>query len=208
MKSVAEMPSDLDYQARKKWEELISSVDPNADLEMLANYCRQHSSLLAVRREKKKQQKSGKFRTMVPGRDGTQALNPLIVAENRMVASLNRTLMTLGLVSSREEAARKRLSASQQHAKGMTAVERALCHFDLESALRLAFRERTGLPYEECCDPRKYTVDDHERAHVILQEHEKKYPLWIRSNALSVGIFRKTSGRIEAENTCPIGSRE
>ena len=75
---------------------------------MLGNYCRLHSSLLGIRREKKKQQKSGKFRTMVKGRDGTMALHPLIIVENRMVGSLNRMLKELGLASSREETKAKR----------------------------------------------------------------------------------------------------
>jgi phage terminase small subunit len=103
MKTVCESPKDLDYQAQKAWDELIGRVDLDADLEMLANYCRQHSSLLSIRREKKKLQKSGKFRTMVKGRDGTMAIHPLITAENRMVASLNRMLQTLGLACSPRE---------------------------------------------------------------------------------------------------------
>jgi phage terminase small subunit len=127
MKTALDMPSDLDYQAKKKWEELVFSVDPNTDAELLGNYCRQHSSLLAIRREKKKQQKSGKFRTMVKGRDGTMALHPLITAENRMVASLNRMLQALGLVPSRDAVAVKRLSAAQKDAKGMDSLEAILC---------------------------------------------------------------------------------
>jgi phage terminase small subunit len=182
MKSVPEMPSDLDYQAKKKWEELITSVDPDADLEMLGNYCRQHSSLLAIRREKRKQQKSGKFRTMVKGRDGTMALHPLITAENRMVASLYRMLQALGLVSSREEVGVKRLPASQRHAEAMDAMESALCTFTMENALRHAFMERTGLPYLDSCDA-KYTAEDQKRAEVILVEHNLRYP-WPSGNRL------------------------
>ena len=128
-------PKDLDYQAQKKWKELILSVDPDADLEMLANYCRQHSSLLAIRREKKKQQKSGNFRTMVKGRDGMMTINPLITAENRMVASLNRMLQALGLASSRGGTKANRLLPPSPRPPGMHgdeppwgwAIEKALC---------------------------------------------------------------------------------
>lgn len=108
MKSMPGMPSDLDYQAKKKWRELVGCVDVDADLEMLANYCRQHSNLLAIRRERARQQKRGKFETMTRGRDGTKVINPLITAENRMVASLNRMLKGLGLASTREETGMKR----------------------------------------------------------------------------------------------------
>jgi phage terminase small subunit len=135
MKTAPGMPSDLDYQAKKKWQELVGSIDVDADLEMLANYCRQHSTLLAIRREKTKQMKSGKFQTMVKGRDGTKVLNPLITAESRMVASLNRMLKSLGLASSREEAGVNRSPPVIQPPLGMQGnepswgwtLERALC---------------------------------------------------------------------------------
>jgi hypothetical protein len=106
MKPTMEAPSDLDYQAKKKWEELVGSLDVDADGELLGNYCRQHSSLMAIRREKRKQQKSGKFKTMVPARDGTKGLNPLLVTENRLIASLNRMLKGLGLTPSKESSGR------------------------------------------------------------------------------------------------------
>lgn len=142
MKPVAEMPSDLDYQGKKKWEELIGSVDVDADAEMLGNYCRQHSNLLAIRREKKKQQKSGKFRTMVKGRDGTMALHPLITAENRMVSSLNRMLQTLGLASREQTKGKRPLSTTPRPAwathgaeepRGGWPIEAALCGYDYPS---------------------------------------------------------------------------
>ena len=101
MKSLPGMPADLDYQAKKKWRELVGSVDIDADLEMLANYCRQHSNLLTLRGERMQQQKSGKFKNLVNGRDGTIVLNPLITAENRMVASLNRMLEGAGNLTER-----------------------------------------------------------------------------------------------------------
>ena len=61
-----------------------------------------------IRREKKRLQKSGKFRTMTPARDGTLGLNPLLTAESRLIASLNRMLKSLGLSPSREESSANR----------------------------------------------------------------------------------------------------
>jgi phage terminase small subunit len=102
MKSAPKMPSDLDREAKKKWRELVENCEPEADLELLANYARQHSSLLSIRAEKAKQQAAGQFSTLLPGRDGTQQLNPLLTQETRLVASLNRMLATLGLTPGRE----------------------------------------------------------------------------------------------------------
>jgi phage terminase small subunit len=124
MKPVSDMPKDLDSAAKKKWQELIGSVDPDADSEILANYCRQHSSLLAIRRERWKLHRSGKFQTMVPARDGTMGLNPMLTAENRLIASLNRMLKGLGLTSSREKAGVKRPPASNS---AMDTLEKVLC---------------------------------------------------------------------------------
>src|SRR6202040_4060668 len=107
--------------------ELVGSVDIDADLEMLANYCRTHSGLLAIRREKTKQIKARKFRMMTPGRDKTLVLNPMIREENRMVGSLNRMLKSLGLASSRDEVKTKRPSVAEEHAKWVSKVERIMC---------------------------------------------------------------------------------
>jgi hypothetical protein len=103
-----EMPSDLDRAAKKKWEEMLGSCDVDVDLEMLANYCRQHSSLMAIRGEKSRQVKARTFETMVRGRDGTMVLNPLLVTENRLIASLNRMLKSLGLTIPQEQRGPKR----------------------------------------------------------------------------------------------------
>jgi phage terminase small subunit len=135
MKSLPEMPADLDREGKKKYLELIGSVDIDADLEMLANYCRQHSNLLTLRGERTQRQKSGRFETMVKGRDGTMVLNPLITAENRMVASLNRMLE--GLATSRKETSAKRPLPSTPRPPGFMgdeppggwALEAALCGY-------------------------------------------------------------------------------
>lgn len=119
-----ERPSDLDREAKKKWAELVGSCDPDVDAELLGNYCRQHSSLLAIRSEKARQIKARTFETTVPGRDGSMQLNPLLTAENRMVASLNRMLRTLGLAPSREEQARRQPAPNPDE---IDPLEAALC---------------------------------------------------------------------------------
>lgn len=101
------MPADLDREGKKKFRELIDAVDPGIDAELVANYCRMYSGLMAIRSEKARQLKSGKYESLVPGRDGALQLNPLQTAENRMVATLNRMLRTLGLAPSREEQRRR-----------------------------------------------------------------------------------------------------
>ncbi len=131
-----DMPADLDSLARKKWRELIDLVDPDVDGELLANYCRQHATLLAIRSEKAKQIKAKTFDTMVRGRDSTMVLNPLLVTENRVVAALNRMLRTLGLAPSRDQQEnRKRKPPSNPPPPGFSgpeprhgwAIELALC---------------------------------------------------------------------------------
>jgi phage terminase small subunit len=99
-------PADLDREGKRKWAELVDVVDPD-DYEILANYARQHSTLLAIRAEKAKLIKAGTFSTMVPGRDKALQLNPLLTAESRLVSSLNRQLRGLGLSPSREEQDRR-----------------------------------------------------------------------------------------------------
>jgi hypothetical protein len=129
------MPSDLDHYARKKWKELLEMVDPDIDGELIANYARVHGSLMAIRSEKARQLKAGTYQSLVPGRDKTLTLNPLQVAENRMVASLNRMLRTLGLAPTREEQDRRQKKPSNPTPPGFSgpeprhgcAVELALC---------------------------------------------------------------------------------
>lgn len=132
------MPPDLDHFARKKWRELVELVDPDIDGELIANYARVHGSLMAIRSEKARQLKAGTYESLVPGRDKTLQLNPLQVAENRMVASLNRMLRTLGLAPSREEQERSKKTkrSSNPPPPGFSgpeppygwAIEMALCN--------------------------------------------------------------------------------
>ena len=82
-------------------------VDPETDGELLGNFCRQHATLVAIRKEKAMQISAGTFQTMTPGRDKALQLNPLLTAEGRLVASLNRMLRALGLALSREEQDRR-----------------------------------------------------------------------------------------------------
>jgi hypothetical protein len=100
------MPPGLDREGKKKFRELIETCEPDADVELMSNYARQHSILLSIRREAVKQKAAGMFETMVRGRDGSQVLNPLIVGETRAIAALNRMLKQLGLTASREETGR------------------------------------------------------------------------------------------------------
>jgi phage terminase small subunit len=101
------MPANLDKEARRKFREMVNVCDPDVDQELLANYCRQYSLLVSIRRERAKQEADGIFSTMVHGRDSAQILNPLIVGETRAIAALNRMLKQLGLTPTREENARK-----------------------------------------------------------------------------------------------------
>jgi P27 family predicted phage terminase small subunit len=96
-------PPDLDREAKRTWEELVGSCDPDLDTELLANYCRQYSSWLAIRSEKARQIKARTFETTVPGRDGSMQLNPLLTAESRLIASLNKMLKQLGLTTSPDD---------------------------------------------------------------------------------------------------------
>jgi phage terminase small subunit len=166
----AKIPSDLDRVARAKWRELVFSVDPDSDLECLANYCRQHSSLLALRKEKATLMKAGKFQTTVKGRDKSKMLNPMLTQETRLVASLDKMLRTLGLATSRDTVGKKQQSAAQDHAKWMYEVECILSTYTMSNALRHAMMERTGLPYLDCCDDRQYTEEDQKRAEVLLRQ--------------------------------------
>jgi phage terminase small subunit len=131
---VAKIPSDLDPAARKKWRELAETCDPDVDPELLANYCRQHSTLMAIREERARQQKAGTFQTMTHGRDGTEVLNPLLVHEGRLVAALNKMLKPLGLMSSIDERSTNRKPEPNPPPPGFSGPEPA-CGWALEIAL-------------------------------------------------------------------------
>lgn len=120
---VPKAPSDLDHVARRKWRAMARTCDPDIDLELLANFCRQYSSLMAIQEERGYQQKAGTFKTVVPGRDGTEALNPLLVHEGRLVASLNKTLKLLGLTPARDDKGASRKSQSNPPPPGLQGDE-------------------------------------------------------------------------------------
>jgi phage terminase small subunit len=151
MKTGPKMPADLDAAAKKKWAELVDAVDLNIDTELLANYCRMYGGLMAIRSEKARLLKVGKYKTLVPGRDGSQQLNPLQTAENRMVSSLNRQLRGLGLAPSREEQEhRKKTPANNPPPPGWTGpepshgwiLEVALCKGPLDASPEEIEKER------------------------------------------------------------------
>jgi len=104
------MPRDLDKDARHKWCEIteIADLEP-LDADLLSNYCRTHSNLMAVRREKRTQQKAKTFHTMTTAKNGAIVLHPLIVAESRLMQAGGRMLVQLGLSGNgkRQEQIRK-----------------------------------------------------------------------------------------------------
>ena len=106
MKKADRPPADLDGPAKRKWRELCDAVDPD-DHELLANFCRQHSILLAIRAERARLIRAKTFATMIPGRDKALQLNPLLTAEARLTTSLNRQLRGLGLAPERQEQFRR-----------------------------------------------------------------------------------------------------
>jgi phage terminase small subunit len=105
-------PADLDREAKKQWRGLVLSVDPD-DRDILANLCRQHSSLLALRAERAQMVKAGTFQQLVKGRDGSMQLNPMIRREDKLTLSTSRTLRQLGLASTRDA----RLSKAKERIK-------------------------------------------------------------------------------------------
>jgi hypothetical protein len=127
-------PKDLGSAGKKLWKELVLSVNPE-DLEMLANYCRQHSSLLAVRKEKTRLQKARQFSMMVPGRDGTLVVHPMLREETRLVGSLNRMLRQLGLVRSLDYGAKKKPLGDPRPKWAPPDAEEPKCGWDIESIM-------------------------------------------------------------------------
>jgi hypothetical protein len=132
---MVKIPADLDSAARRKWKELVLSVDPNEDLEMLANFCRQHSSLLAIRKEKARLQKARQFSTMVPGRDKALVLNPMLVQENRLVASLNKMLKGLGLAPTRDDGKKKKAFSNPRPWWAAPDAKEPPCGWEIESIM-------------------------------------------------------------------------
>ena len=132
---MAKIPADLDRAARSKWRELILCVDPQEDLECLGNYCRLHSSLLALRAEKAKQMKAGKFKMMVSGRDKSKQLNPMLREENRMVTSLGKMLQTLGLMPTRDDGKKRKPISEPRPAWANPDCPEPSCGWALETAI-------------------------------------------------------------------------
>jgi phage terminase small subunit len=100
-------PADVDREGKKRWRELVLSVDPD-DLDVLGNLCRQHSSLMALRAERAQMVAAGTFQQLVRGRESSLVLNPLTRREDKLIASTSRTLRQLGLASSFRYWARSR----------------------------------------------------------------------------------------------------
>ncbi|MBB5331879.1 P27 family phage terminase small subunit [Tunturiibacter gelidoferens] len=107
---VLKMPKDLDRDARAKWREITEMADLQPlDAELLANYCRTHSTLIDVRKQKKIQIAAKVFHTMVTAKNGSTVMHPLLIAESRLMQAGGRMLVQLGLSGNgkRQEEIRK-----------------------------------------------------------------------------------------------------
>jgi phage terminase small subunit len=110
------MPRDLDKDARRKWVEITELADLGSlDAELLGNYCRTHSNLVAVRKEKKAQQKAKQFQTMTVAKNGATVLNPLLVAESRLMQMAGRMLAGLGISGNGKRAEEIRKPSKPKH---------------------------------------------------------------------------------------------
>jgi phage terminase small subunit len=155
-------PDDLDREGKKRWKELCLSVDSD-DRDILANLCRQHSSLMALRAERAKMVKNGSFQNLVKGRDGSLVLNPLTRREDKLIASTSRTLRQLGLASTRDarlSKTKQRVQADPRPFWAAPDAEEPRCGWAIESIM-CGFRrwnERTrqnedvpeGIPEHPC----------------------------------------------------------
>jgi phage terminase small subunit len=130
-------PADLDRDAKKRWNELCLSVDPD-DRDLLANLCRQHSSLMALRAERAQMVAAGTFQQLVKGREGSLVLNPLTRREDKLIASTSRTLRQLGLASTRDarlSKAKERIKVSPRPKWAPTDEPEPTCGWEIEAAL-------------------------------------------------------------------------
>jgi phage terminase small subunit len=87
-------PDDLDEVAARKWNELAPGITPT-QRHLLANLCRNHSNLLAVRRAKASAVKNGTFEAMVTAKNGALVPSPYIRTETRLLTIENRMLAAL-----------------------------------------------------------------------------------------------------------------
>jgi phage terminase small subunit len=134
---VPKAPGDLDRDAKRRWKELVLSVDPD-DWDVLALLCRQHSNLLAIRAEREKMVKAGTFQQLVKGREGSTQLNPLTRREDKLILSQNRMLRQLGLASTRDARrsnAKQRVQAVPRPKWAPADAEEPACGWDIEGAL-------------------------------------------------------------------------
>jgi phage terminase small subunit len=129
------MPRDLDKDARSKWHEIIELADlDQLDAELLGNYCRTHSNLLSVRKEKKIQIAAKVFKTMTTAKNGAIVLHPLIVAESRLMQAGGRMLVQLGLSGNGKRQEQIRKPSQSQPPPGATGPEPP-CGWNIEMKL-------------------------------------------------------------------------
>jgi hypothetical protein len=89
-------PDDLDEVALKMWRELEPVVTAT-QCHLLANLCRNHASLIEIRRAKAAAVRAGTYEAMVVAKNGALVPSPFIRAETRLLALENRMLMALGV---------------------------------------------------------------------------------------------------------------
>jgi phage terminase small subunit len=130
-------PADLDREGKKRWKELILSVELD-DRDVLASYCRQYSSLLALRAERAQMVAAGTFQQLVRGREGSLVLNPLTRREDKLIASTSRTLRQLGLASTRDarlSKAKQRIKVDPRPKWAPPDAEEPRCGWDIEAIM-------------------------------------------------------------------------
>jgi hypothetical protein len=89
-------PDDLDEAGLLKWSELAARIKVS-QAPLLANLCRNHSNLLAIRRAKAEAVKSGTYQAMTIAKNGSLGPNPFMKAETKLLTLENRMILALGL---------------------------------------------------------------------------------------------------------------
>jgi hypothetical protein len=93
-KTAIKPPDDLDELALRKWLELSPWITASQS-HLLANLCRNHANLLAIRKAKAAAVNSGTFEAMITAKNGSLTPSPYIRAETRLLALENRMLLAL-----------------------------------------------------------------------------------------------------------------
>ena len=95
-KTALKAPDDLDEVALLKWNELVAEIRPS-QCHLLANLCRNHSNMIAIRKAKAAAVKDGTFQAMTVAKNGATVPSVFIRSETRLLALENRMLAALGI---------------------------------------------------------------------------------------------------------------